>query len=100
MGHWFQYNFLPSNEPWYHGSIWPNVFVILVVAPLGWLWLRAKHKALEAAHKSHDEKLKEILRHLDPEAESDGMLDLIADRVDETTPGGIKAVLDAIRKGG
>jgi hypothetical protein len=95
--HWFQYNFAPTHGSWYSGAIWPNVFVILVVGPLGYLWLRAKHDALLEAHKAHNEKLELILRHLDPEAEMDGLLDLIADRVDETTPHGIGAVLAALK---
>ena len=95
MWHWFHYNFLPSNEPWYHGAIWPNVFVILVVAPLGWLWLRSKHLALTTAHKAHAEKLAQILDHLDPD--TDGGMQTVLDRLDENTPHGIGAIREDLK---
>jgi hypothetical protein len=50
------------------------------------------------AHREHNEKLSKILEHLDPEASTDGMLDVIADRVDETTPGGLATVREDIAK--
>lgn len=85
---------------WLLHTYWPevrgNVYAVLPCGLVAYLWLRAKHLERMAAHASHDEKLEKILAHLDPEAETDGLLDLIADRTDETTPGGIGAVLTAL----
>lgn len=77
-----------------------NVYAIVPCGLVAFVWLRAKHAALKDAHAAHSAKLDAILRHLDPEAETDGLLDVIADRVDETTPGGLGAVLAELRTHG
>ena len=87
--HWLVYTYWPE--------VRGNVYAVLPCALLGFFWLRAKHRALTAAHRAHSAQLKLILQHLDPEAATDGLLDLIADRVDEKTPGGVTAILEAIR---
>jgi hypothetical protein len=40
--HFFHYFYVPSTGPWYAGNVWGNVFVIIVVAPLGWLWSKTR----------------------------------------------------------
>jgi hypothetical protein len=96
LTHWFQYYFVPVHEVWWKGAVWGNVFAVLPLAVLGavaFFYHRAEVKAL---HESHDKHLRAILQALDPEAESESMLDQIADRVSEETPGGIRTVLEAI----
>ena len=102
MIHWFQYNFAPHAELWYRGAIWPNVFVILVVAPLTFLWLRGKHLAilaahdsLKAAHVEHAEKLDRLLNKLDPDTE--GGIATVLDRLDENTPHGVGAIHEKLK---
>jgi len=62
LTHWFQFNYAPPGQPFYQGATWGNVFVILVVAPLGWLWSRTKfwpirpvRRALDSLHAKVDE---------------------------------------------
>ena len=96
--HFSQFFFFPVHEVWYRGAVWGNVVAVIPLAILGavaFFWHRAETKAL---HETHDAHLKLILKALDPEADSESTLDLIADKVNEETPGGIKAVLDAIEK--
>lgn len=95
--HLLQYMYLPTHEVWYHGAVWSNVFVLAPLAVLGgigyWVhkWITSDIKKFDAekAHDEHTKHLRTILNALDPEVESDTVLDTIADRVDETTPGGI-----------
>ena len=86
---------------WLLHTYWPetrgNVYAIVPCGIVAFVWLRAKHQALERAHSAHNAKLNRILEHLDPDAQTDGLLDLIADRTDEETPGGIGAVLEALK---
>ena len=65
LSHWFHFFYVPAGEPWYHGNVWGNAMVILVLAPLGWLWSKTKfwplrpikhgiqglHEKLDAHHK-------------------------------------------------
>jgi hypothetical protein len=59
--HFFHFFYDPSGAPWYQGAVWSNVFVILVLAPLGYLWSKTKfwplnlvHKKLDSLHVKHD----------------------------------------------
>lgn len=55
LTHWFEYFYVPgSHEVWYHGNIWGNVFVIAVVAPLGYLWAKSKFWPLNLIHAKLD----------------------------------------------
>jgi hypothetical protein len=58
-------HFFYLGHPWYSGQVWGNVFVIAIVAPLGWVWARTKFwplrplqhglKRLEAHHaRAHE----------------------------------------------
>lgn len=87
--HWIIYTYWPE--------VRGNVYAIVPCALLGFFWLRSKHLALARAHRAHSAQLKLILQHLDPEAATDGLLDLIADRVDHTTPGGVGEVYKALK---
>jgi hypothetical protein len=70
-----------------------------------WLWLRARHLTvlaahaeLKAAHVEHAEKLNKLLDKLD--SESPGGIAEVLDQLDTTTPGGlqvIRAKLDTLR---
>lgn len=101
LTHWWEYNFIPAHEAWYHGATWPNVFVLLplsVLGFIGWLWHKGAvdetHKKIDALAKKHDEhaeKLKKVLDALDPE--TDGGIQEVMDRLDPETPGGLE-VLD------
>lgn len=94
--HWFQFYFAPANEVWWRGAVWGNVFAVLPLAILGAIAFFYHRAEVKALHETHDRHLRAILNALDPEADSESMLDQIADRVDEKTPGGIQAVLEAI----
>jgi len=63
-----------------------------------WVWVRVKHQALMEAHAEHSKGLEHLLKALDPDEDTDNMLDRIADKVDEETPGGVRAILDALEK--
>ena len=97
FAHWFHVYFDPYHAPWYEGLVWGNVFAVLPLAVLGgigyWVhkWITRDIKKFDAkkAHDEHTKHLRAILDALDPEVESDTILDTIADRVDEATPGGI-----------
>ena len=77
-----------------------NVYAILPCAVVAFFWVRAKHTALVEAHQKNSKHLEHLLKALDPEEETDNMLDRIADKVDETTPGGIESVLKALQPKG
>lgn len=67
--HFWHYFYVPAAGPWYSGNVWGNVFVIAVVAPLGWLWSKSKfwplrpikhgidglHKRVDELHARHDQ---------------------------------------------
>jgi len=60
--HFLQYFYAPAHGAWYTGNVWGNVFVVAVVAPLGWLWSRTKfwplrpiRRGLDRLHARHDE---------------------------------------------
>jgi hypothetical protein len=42
LTHWLQFNYAPHGEVWYRAAVWPNVFVIAIVGPLGWVWARTR----------------------------------------------------------
>ena len=99
MTAWWQFNFFPLHESWYHGATWPNVVAIVPCALALWLWLRARHAAVMEAHtalkvahlvhaeslRAHAEKLDKLLDHFDPDtgtiAELHTKLDAIAARL-------------------
>jgi hypothetical protein len=101
LTHWFQFNYAEPGAPWYHAADWPNVFVVLPLAILGFLYLRSKHLAILAAHQelkaSHDEhahKLDLLLSHCDPDGQ--GSIAQVLDRLDEKTPGGLQVIAEKI----
>ncbi len=75
-----------------------NIEAIIPCALIAGFWIRAKHNALTEAHKAHSKKLNELLKHLDPECETDGMLDRIDDKLDPETPGGIEVLRKELGK--
>ena len=93
MTHFWQFFFFPPHEVWYKGAVWGNVVAVLPLAILGAAGFAYHHVVVKGLHSTHDEHLKKILDALDPEAQTETQLDQIADRVDETTPGGL-GVLD------
>ena len=42
LTHWLYFNYAEPGQPWYHAADWPNVFVILIVAPLGFIWSKTR----------------------------------------------------------
>ena len=77
---WWHYNY--AGNPWYAGSIWPNVFVIPVAAVVLWVWAQTKfwplkpleremarvHRKLdahEAMHQMHADKLDRLARRIE-----------------------------------
>jgi hypothetical protein len=104
--HWWHLYFDPTTGPWYTGQVWGNVFAVLPLAVLGtigyWVhkWITKDIKEFDSkrAHDEHTRHLRAILDALDPNVESGSQLDVIADRVDETTPGGLGAVLERISR--
>jgi hypothetical protein len=57
LTHWFHFFYFPSGEPWYHGNVWGNAMVILVLAPLGWLWSKTRFWPLNLIHAKLDQAL-------------------------------------------
>lgn len=69
FSHWFHYFYIPANEVWYKGQIWSNLFVVAVLAPLGYIWSKTKfwplvplkhginslHSKIDAQHKKQNE---------------------------------------------
>jgi hypothetical protein len=67
FSHFFHYFYVPTSGPWYAGNVWGNVFVIAIVAPLGWLWAKSKfwplipiQKGIHGLHERHDEHKKAL----------------------------------------
>ena len=96
MLEFLRFFFAPLHEPWYHGAVWGNVVAVVPLGLMGFFWLRSKHIALTEVHAQHNRHLESILAALDPEAESETTLDLIADKVDETTPGGLGTIRERL----
>ena len=94
--HWAQFFFDEPGKVWYEAAVWGNVVAVIPLAILGAIAFFYHRAEVKALHETHDRHLRAILNALDPEADSESMLDQIADRVDEKTPGGIQAVLEAI----
>ncbi len=101
---WYTY-FDPHHAAWYTGEVWGNVWAVIPLGILGTIGYWA-HRYLtkdikkfdaKAAHEAHMKKLQAIVDALDPEAESSSQLDVIADRVNEQTPGGLQVLLEEIR---
>ena len=102
------WNFFFLGEPghqWWEAATWSNVAAVLPLAVLGTVtyWV---HKVLtkdiekfdaEKAHDEHSKHLRAILDALDPEVESDSVLDYIAGQVNEDTPGGLRTIRDEIK---
>ncbi len=96
--HFWAFFFGEPGKHFYEAAVYGNVMAVLPLGVLGavaFFWHRAEVKAL---HEIHDSHLKAILSALDPEAESESTLDLIADRVDERSPGGLKTILEAVER--
>lgn len=69
---WQFLHFFYLGSPWWTGAVWGNVFVIVVVAPLGYLWSKLKfwplkplekgqaelHEKVDRLHDKHDELAK------------------------------------------
>jgi hypothetical protein len=106
FAHWWNLYFFPPGKPWYEGLVWGNVFAVLPLAILGtitywvhkWITKDIQKFDHEASHAELHRKLSLILDQLDPEAESNSTLDLIADRVNEETPGGLGTIRADLRK--
>ena len=81
---------------WYWPEVRGNVLAIVPCGLAAFFWLRSKHLALTAAHKSHDQKLAKLMDKLNPDTEG-GIADVL-DRLDPTTAGGIRVILEAITK--
>jgi hypothetical protein len=104
--HWWHLYFFPVGKPWYEGLVWGNVFAVLPLALGGtigyWIhkWVTKDIKEFDAkrAHDEHSKHLRAILDALDPDVASGSQLDIIADRVDETTPNGLGTIRDEIRR--
>jgi hypothetical protein len=104
FSHAYHFFFQPGHgSQWYEGNVFGNLVAIIPSGVLLWLYLRSRHlavleahQALRIAHVSHAEKLDKILEHLDPEAATDGMLDVIADRVDLDSPGGLQVLAERL----
>jgi hypothetical protein len=105
LTHWFQFNYAEPGQPFYRAADWPNVFVILPVAILGFLYVRSRHLAvlaahreLRAAHVEHAAKLDRLLDHLDPY--TPGPIADVLDRLEPKTPGGIGVLNDKLDRVG
>lgn len=112
ISHWWEYYFVPTNDVWWKGAVWGNVFAILpslpVVGVLGVIGYFFHKRAMEPLHarvvqlerhnqdrhKEHVALLGELMDALDPDSEG-GISDVL-DRLDETTPGGITTILDRL----
>ena len=73
MIHFLHYFYVPSTGPWYTGNVWGNVFVIAVVAPLGWLWSKTRFwpmRPLEHAIHHVHERLDEHASHHEAHAQA------------------------------
>lgn len=67
-----------GHEPWYHAVSWGNVFVIAILAPLGWLWAKTKfwplrpikrgiqglHTKLDDHHAHQNEHNEWVAKHI------------------------------------
>jgi hypothetical protein len=42
LTHFVEYFYLPKGAPWYTGNVYGNVFVVPIVAVLGWFWSRSR----------------------------------------------------------
>lgn len=72
LAHFLHFFYFPNGQPWYTGAVWSNVFVIAVLAPLGYMWSKTKYWPLNAIHSkldslfkrhdAHTEHLEQILR--------------------------------------
>jgi len=106
LRHFLEFFFAPDGKPWYEGAVWGNVVAILPLAVLGtagyWIhkYFTHEHKRFDAetAHDEHTKHLRAILDALDPEVVSESQLDIIADRVNEETPGGLGTVLKKLEE--
>ncbi len=101
LTHWFQFNYAEPGQPFYRAADWPNVFVVLPLAILGFFYLRSRHlavmeshRALKAAHVEHVAKLDKLLDRLDPE--TPGSIHDVLDLLDLETPGGIQILAEKI----
>jgi hypothetical protein len=62
--HFLQYNYAPPGHSFWEGAVWPNVVVITIVAPLGWLWSKTRFWPLRPIkHALHGLHLKMDAHH-------------------------------------
>ena len=96
-------------EPWYHAAVWGNVVAVVPLGIGGFIgfyfhrWFTQRHEDFDAkeAHNERAREARKILDLLDPHTdggirEIHEHVETIEDRVDETTPGGIKTILDRL----
>ena len=100
LSHWFHYFYIPAGEPWYHGNVWGNLFVVAVIFPLGWLWSRTKfwplrplrhgieglHAKVDAFRKEHQEAHVALHRRMDQHDDSLEALHTKLNRLLESKP--------------
>lgn len=112
-----RYYFTPLGKSWWEGAVWGNVLAIWPSAPvivlLGavayYMHKRAVaplHEKLDALTEAHVQAQKDQVEHhekldrhlaaladaLDPGTDSETQLDVIADRTNEATPGGLGTI--------
>jgi hypothetical protein len=63
--HWFNYFYVPASGPWYAGNVWGNVFVVAVLAPLGYLWSKTKYWPLGPIKKGVTSIHIHLLNHIE-----------------------------------
>lgn len=82
--------YVPAHGPFYNAATWGNVFVIAIVAPLGWLWSRTKfwplrplHRAVVGLHAKIDAHREETRKHRAETAMLHDAIRALNDRHDE-----------------
>lgn len=89
LTHFWHYMYAPHGEPWYRAAVWPNLVVVSVLAPLGWLWaktrwwpLRPIHSALRGLHEKADETHRKLDEHAALHAEHAESLNALHGKLD------------------
>jgi hypothetical protein len=88
LAHWFFFFFV--GKPWYLAAIWGNVFCILVLAPLGWIWsktkffpLRPLNESVRLLHKKVDQSIAHHEAHAQQLQEHGEKLEHLISRIEE-----------------
>jgi hypothetical protein len=93
----------PAQRHFYEAAVWGNVVAVLPMAAFGAAGFVYHHFVLKRLHEEHSAHLRSILDILDPETDG-GVADLhaaiaeIREDLNPDTPGGLRVVLDEIRK--